>query len=123
MDVNQKIEEALTGLVKGNIWPLSCPLEEKPDQWIVYRPETDQVSLRGDDEDLEWTHYVQVHWFAKGQINYTDARKKIRSLLRKAEFSVTEIYCNYETDTKITHLVVSCNIEEDADGEDGTDRL
>lgn len=28
MNVNQKIENALSDLAAGNIWPLACPLEE-----------------------------------------------------------------------------------------------
>ena len=30
MYVSQIIESALTGIVDGNIWPLSCPLEAPP---------------------------------------------------------------------------------------------
>lgn len=118
MNVNQKIEKALSEIVNGNIWPLSCPLEEKPDKWITYLPELETPSLQGDDEDLEWTHYIQIHWFAKGQVNYMGARREIRSLLRGAGFSVTDIVYHYETDTGITHLIFSCNIvEDDMDGE------
>ena len=29
MNVNQKIENALSDLAAGNIWPLACPLEGK----------------------------------------------------------------------------------------------
>lgn len=125
MNVNQKIENALSSIVDGNIWPLSCPLESKPDKWITYLPELETPSLNGDDIDLEWTHYMQVHWFTKGQVNYMSVRKNIRKLLRDAGFSVTDIDYYYEHDGTvaspsgmgITHLVFSCNIEEDdADG-------
>ena len=36
MNVNQKIENALSDLAAGNIWPLACPLEEKPNTFAVY---------------------------------------------------------------------------------------
>ena len=39
MNVNQKIENALSEMVNGNIWPLSCPLGELPGEYIVYLPE------------------------------------------------------------------------------------
>ena len=121
MNVNQKIENALSLMVNGNIWPLSCPLETKPDKWIIYIPEVENPSICADNYDIEWTHYMQVHWFAKGQANYMSTRKEIRKLLRNAGFSVTDIDYYYETDstvtspsgTGITHLVFSCNIEED----------
>lgn len=113
MNVNQKIERALSDYVGGNIWPLSCPLEEQPEKWIVYNPEIEEVELSADDEDLEWGQYMQVHWFAKGQVNYIAARKEIRSLLRNAGFSVTDMDQDYEEDTDITHLVFYCNIVEE----------
>lgn len=121
MNVNQKIENALSDLVDGNIWPLSCPLESKPLKWITYLPELEKPSLHGDDKDLEWTHYMQIHWFAKGQINYMKIRNQIRSKLRNAGFSVTDIDYDYESESTVTspsgtgttHLIFSCNIEED----------
>lgn len=117
MNVNQKIEAALSDLVDDNIWPLSCPLEEPPDEWIVYNPELETPELHGNDMDLEWTHYMQVHWFKRGDtkspVNYTGIRRTIRARLRDAGFSVSEIVPLFEKDTGITHLVFSCNIEED----------
>lgn len=113
MNVNQRIEKALSGYVDGNIWPLSCPLNERPDKWITYNPEIEEAELYADDTDLEWGQYMQVHWFAKGQVNYITARKEIRSLLQEAEFSVTDIDQDYEEDTGITHLVFSCNTIEE----------
>ena len=118
MNVNQKIENALADLVDGNIWPLSCPLETPPERWITYLPESEALALEGDDDDLEWIHYMQVHWFAKGKVNYMDIRKDIRKRLRAADFSVTDIDYMYEKDTGITHLIFMCNIlEEMNDGE------
>ncbi len=117
MNVNQKIEAALSDLVGGNIWPLSCPLEELPGEWIVHNPELETPELHGDDADLEWVHYMQVHWFkrgnAKSPVNYVGIRKTIRARLRDAGFSVSDIETLFEKDTGITHLVFSCNIEEE----------
>lgn len=113
MNVNQKIEDALADLVNNNIWPLSCPKETPPEEWITYNPELETPRLFGDDTDLEWMHYMQLHWFKKGQQNYLQIRKKIRQRLREAGFTVTESVSMYEKDTKTTHLIISCNIEED----------
>ncbi len=117
MNVNQKVETALSNLVNDNIWPLSCPLEEPPDEWIVYNPELEAPGDFGDDRDLEWVHYMQVHWFkrgtAKSPVNYVGIRKAIRARLRDAGFTVSDITTLFENDTGITHLVFSCNIEED----------
>lgn len=117
MNVNRKIETALSDLVGNNIWPLSCPLEEPPDEWVVYNPELETSEEFGDDQDLEWMHYMQVHWFKRGDgkrpVNYVGIRKTIRARLRDAGFSVSDIETLFEKDTGITHLVFLCNIEED----------
>lgn len=117
MNVNQKIENALSEMVNGNIWPLSCPLGELPGEYIVYLPEYESPEDFGDDEDLEWMHYMQVHWFKKGEsrkpVNYIKPRKRIRAALKKSGFSVTDISTYFEKDTGYTHLVFSCNVEED----------
>lgn len=113
MNVNQKIESALSALVDGNIWPLSCPLEALPNQWITYLPELEAPEEFGDNEDLIWIHYMQIHWFAKGHANYMDIRKRIRLLLKSSGFTVTDIDYMYEKDTGVTHLIFSCEIEED----------
>lgn len=56
---------------------------------------------------------MQIHWFAKGIVNYVKVKKNIRMLLKEAGFSITEITYLYEKDTGVTHLIFSCNIEED----------
>ena len=44
MNVNQKTEKALAKMAGGNIWPLSCPLEELPDEYIVYLTELEGIT-------------------------------------------------------------------------------
>ena len=117
MNVNQKIEEALSDLVNGNIWPLSCPLEITPDEFIVYLPENESPADFGDDEDLAWLHYMEVNWYKKGEsrkaVNYINTRKQIRSALKSAGFSVSNILTMHEKDTGYTHLIFLCSIQED----------
>lgn len=120
MNINQKIECALSDIVNKNIWPLSCPLETNPDEYIVYLPELETPSDFGDNKPIEWTHYMQVHWFKKGKnkkpVNYIEKRKSIRSLLENSGLNVSDIDTYYEKDTGYTHLVFSCNAEEELDG-------
>ncbi|MCD7736964.1 MAG: DUF3168 domain-containing protein [Lachnospiraceae bacterium] len=123
MTVNQKIESALSELVNGNIWPLVCPLETEPAQWITYQPELEAPEEFGDDTDLEWVHYMQIHWFAKsdgggkGAADYIAARSEIRNRLKTAGFCIESFTQTYEHDTRTTHMVCCCNIIEEMETE------
>lgn len=110
MTVNQLIETALREIVP-DIWPLCCPEERPPDEFIVYNPEIEEAVLYGDNEDLEWACYMQVHLYTRN--DYSEQRIRIRKALRKAGFMVTDIETMYEKDSKYYHLCFSCNIEED----------
>ena len=81
MNVNQKIENALSEIVSGKIWPLKCPYDSPEDTYIVYNPELEEPGYHADDEDQDWVHYMQVHLFTRG--NYIDMRRKIRSALKQ----------------------------------------
>lgn len=114
MNVNQKIEEALSNLVNGNIWPLSKPEETETDNWIIYNPEIDIPDNFGDDTPQDWVHHIQVHWFKKGTANYLKARKEIRKILMNEGFSINDITCLKEkSNGEVTHLAFSINIPED----------
>lgn len=109
MNVNQKIEAALNNIAVG-IWPLFCPEERPPDDYIVYNPEIEEGALYADDQDQEWMQHMQVHLFIKG--NYLKKRNAIRKALREAEFIVTDITTLYEKDSGYNHLCFSCSTEE-----------
>jgi hypothetical protein len=111
MNVNQKIENALSEIAKGNIWPLCCPFDSQPDMYIVYNPELEEPGYYADDEDYEWTQYMQVHLYVKG--NYIGLRKDIRQSLKSAGFIVTGIETFYEKDSRYYHLCFECYIEEE----------
>lgn len=117
MNVNQKIENALSDMVDGNIWPLSCPLEVPPGEFIVYLPELEAPEDFGDNEDLEWVHYMEINWYKRGEsrkpVNYIEMRGRIRTALKEAGFSLSDIIYFYEKDTGYTHLVFLCNIREE----------
>ncbi len=122
MNVNQKLNAALTGIVNGDIWPLVKPASEDPDVFIVYNSQGDYSDC-GDNQDLEWEHNIQVHWYAKGIVDYIEARNQIRQALRQAGFLVTGMpYLTYEstngessngTQTGYTHMTITCIIDEE----------
>lgn len=120
MHVNQKIENALSPALNGRVWPVSCPLEEDPDKWVVYSPVRDTPPLFGDNRADVWVHQMEIHYCARGVYDYISDRKAIRDALTEAGFILTGIEYSYEYGTtyrqvKATHIVFSCWIEEDED--------
>lgn len=109
MNVNETIEGALAGTVP-DIWPLICPQEHPPEEYIVYNPELEEAALFADNQDREWVQHMQVHYFTKG--NYIKKRGDIRRALREAGFLVTDITTLHEKDSGYHHLCFSCSIEE-----------
>ena len=106
MNVNQKIEAALSSVVNNSIWPLCCPLESLPDEYITYLPELENPEEFADDEDIEWVPYMQVHWFKKSEsgkpVNYLNAKKTIRKKLKESGFTITDIAAMHEKETGYT---------------------
>ena len=119
MNINQKITAVLSGIVNGNIWPLSKPTTEDPNTYIVYNPENEYLDY-GDDRDQEDEMSMQVHWFSRGHANYIAPRKQIRDALREAGFLLEPSHhITYEEDngkngsnTGWTHMVIRCRTSE-----------
>ncbi len=115
MTTNAKIDGALSSIV-SNIWALSCPLEQSPDEYIIYNPEIESPELYADDEDCEWIDYMQIHYFVrnagetKKAVNYIEKKEQIKKAIKKAGFSLEDITIYYEKETGYTHVVFLANI-------------
>lgn len=110
MSVNERIELALAQIVP-KIWPLCCPDERPPREYIVYNPELEEAAVFADNRDQEWLQHMQVHLYTKR--NYMGRRKEIRKALRAAGAVVTDIMTLHEKDSGYYHLCFSCIFEED----------
>ena len=114
MSTNERIESAIKGLVdEKNIWAMSCPLEEKPDEWCVYEPLVLNGADFGDNKIRQWRSDMRVHWFCKGQVNYISKRKEFVKALTEADLEPYDVYHDYEEATGITHLAFSFEVLED----------
>ena len=114
MNANQRIERALSGLVNGKIWPMCCPLEEKPDTFAVYLIERTAPADYGDDVHGEWVQHMEVTWFSrpaaggkKKPVNYLNAEEQIVAALEHAGFTVKNSVSGYEQDTGYTTCTVT----------------
>ena len=113
--------EALKTL-KLPVWAISKPETADPDVFIVYNPENEILDY-GDDQDQDAEMSYQVHWYAKGHVNYMTARKNIRNALRTAGYllepSPVVMYeaesgksSSSGTQTGWTHMIIVCRSGE-----------
>lgn len=109
MSINQTIENALSDIVP-EIWPLSCPEEIKPEEYITYKT-NEEPALFADDKDVEWAYLVTIHYFTKH--NYIKTKNQIRKKLRDDGFMITEIEALHENDTGYYHVILYCKKEEE----------
>ena len=120
MNVNQKIENALSDLAEGNIWPLACPLEEKPNTFAVYMIERTTPADYGDDSHCEWIQHLEITWFSRSAsgskrkpVNYLAAEEKIIVALETAGFTVKNSIPGYEGDTGYTTCTITFCIRKE----------
>lgn len=81
MNVNQTIESALKPIC-SNVWPIACPDDNKPAEYIAYNPEYEAPGTYADDQDQGWIHYMQVHFFTKKIISKREERSARRCARR-----------------------------------------
>lgn len=120
MNINQYIESVLSDMVDGNIWPLVCPLEDQPREFITYGSEYEDPADFGDDSesDSDWVYHLEINWFSMGHMkmypaDYLTARNELRRRLRDAGFTIVQIPAPYhERDTGYTRLTILVSIEE-----------
>lgn len=110
--------QTLEPVVGKSVWPLVCPLEDKPKAFVTFVVEYDVPADYGDDTVLGWTHYVSICYFKKSVSNKKPAniikeRSDIRAALIEAGFSVTRITYFHDMEEGYSELVFSVNIQED----------
>ena len=122
MNINATLMDALRRLVNDNCWPLGKPVNEDPDEYIVFNPENEYLDY-GDDVDTGAEMSYQVHWFKRGQCNYRPARNAIKRALRRAGFVIEPSpYIAYDVENSSsvkgtgavwTHICIVCRAEDD----------
>lgn len=120
MNINQYIESVLSDMVDGNIWPLVCPEENKPSQFITYGSDYENPEDFGDnlESNEDWVYHLEINWFGMGYMkmyaaDYLTARNEMRDRLRNAGFTITQIPAPFhEKDTGYTRLTILVSIEE-----------
>lgn len=82
-------------------------------EYIVYNEEDERGVGHADDTPQAQSLWWQVHLFSSVEYDFRAMKRKIRSLLCEAGFSVGPINTIYESDdTETVHVVISCNMHE-----------
>jgi len=108
VNVNPLIISALTSLslpVYPNVYTGTA------NEYITFNYADERPVLRADDTDLCDETVVQVHYFTLDGSKVQGKKKSIRNLLRAAGFSIGPTQEFYESDTKLTHVIVTASIE------------
>ena len=106
MNINSTVIAALTSLslpVSANVY------EGTADDYITFNYVDERPALRADDTDIMDETTIEIHYFTRG--NPQNNKKALRRLLRVAGFTIISTSEFYETDTKLTHVIVEVWIE------------
>ena len=115
MDINQKI----TGLGASTL--INCPVEQdvytgKETKYITFTYEDERPKLRGNNQVLGDTAYIQISYFVPKDYNYMTDKHKIRNYLEAKGFQVTSIRCWMENAVtgfqNVRHILFEANYTE-----------
>lgn len=81
-------------------------------EYIVYNEEAEQAANYGDNKPQNAIVWWQVHIFTPKSGEFRKYREMLKTALRKAGFSVSEIVTLYEKETGTIHVVIPCHMGE-----------
>lgn len=81
-------------------------------EYIVYNEEAEQAANYGDNKPQNEIIWWQVHIFTPKSGEFRKYRETLKTELRQAGFSVSEIVTLYEEETKTIHVVIPCHMGE-----------
>lgn len=106
MNVNPIITTALASL---NIPVVPNHYDGTGTEYIVFYYADERPTMHADDTDLFDKTVIQVHYFTLG--NPQTNKKAIRRLMKASGFIIINTQEIYEEDTKLTRVIVECEIE------------
>ena len=77
--------------------------------YFVFNYADDRGDNFADDTPQVNVYSVQIHFFCPKSFDYTSFKIQVRDLLFNNGFSYPAVEHNYESDTKINHLVFVCD--------------
>ena len=104
-------EEILKTVLEGTGLPVSYwEYHGVKTEYIVYNEEAEQAANYGDNKPQNEIVWWQVHIFTPKSGEFRKYREMLKTELRQAGFSVSEIETLYETGT--IHVVIPCHMGE-----------
>lgn len=106
-------EEILKTVLKETGLPVSYwEYHGVKQEYIVYNEEAEQAANYGDNKPQNEIVWWQVHIFAPKSGAFREHRERLKTTLRQAGFSVSEIVTLYEEETGTIHVVIPCHMGE-----------
>lgn len=88
--------------------------DEKLEKYIVFTVEAENSALNGDDSIIADTVYVTIQLIVPSKFDYVNTKYKIRDILEKNDFCVTDIhsYSSREVNgtNNIRRIIFSTNL-------------
>lgn len=78
------------------------------DTYFVFNYADDRGANYADDAPQEIQYSIQIHLFCPKSFNFLSLKTQVREALFAAGFSYPTVQSNYESDTKINHVVWEC---------------
>lgn len=106
-------EEILKTVLKETGLPVSYwEYHGVKQEYIVYNEEAEQAANYGDNKPQNEIVWWQVHIFTLKSGDFRKYREMLKTALRQAGFSVSEIVTLYEKETGTIHVVIPCHMGE-----------
>lgn len=99
---------SIYSVVMSTLKPLNIPtfpITKKGDHetYITFFQYDEAVALAADDEEKQTGYFIQVDFWTKDALKYTDLSEKVKNTLTAAGFSKKGAADLYEQDTQIYH--------------------
>jgi hypothetical protein len=109
MIVNELVANALSEL---NLPVYADYADAGSGEYIVFNYADERPVIYADDDDIADATEIQVHYYVRGK-SCLPVKTAMRKLLKQAGFTIIATTQLYEDDTKYTHVIVECKIENE----------
>lgn len=111
---------SINKLILDTLKPFNLPIkqdlyDDNETSYFIWNIADDRGGFDAENIVLTDIISIQVHLFVPISFNYLNLKKQIRQALTKGGFSYPQINIFVEEDTKLRHIVYSCEIATESE--------